>query len=416
MKKIIPILALLAFSMMARGQSYTFQQYMQLVQDSNISLAAERLNIAVAQSESRAARAIQDPSLSVGYDNNSDWSIAMGQAFSAELSMPISFGKIAARSRVARHEQQAVEASFRDYALNLQADAALAYLDALLARDLAAIGQEAYQLLANLYHSDSVRCAKGEIAQVDALQTHLEMVMAQQEWQGLVADYQSSLIALDQWAGQPRRGTRQLQGTLKIPTQMFDPQSLADAAASNRADVAASLSECEAAQSQVSLVRRERLPEVELSAGVSYNSRVLNEEAPAPEFVGYSASLGIPLPVSLINRGEVRASQFRAQQAQLQVRSLQAEVYVQVLQAFTAYQSSLQRATAYSTQLLDQAYQILEGKIYAYRRGETSLLDLLAAQHTHNQVQQEYAASLHACLTAYIELLRASGLDINCDM
>jgi cobalt-zinc-cadmium efflux system outer membrane protein len=38
--------------------------------------------------------------------------------------------------------------------------------------------------------------------------------------------------------------------------------------------------------------------------------------------------------------------------------------------------------------MLTDAKEVLEGKIYSYKRGETSLLEVLNAQRTYNDVQQ----------------------------
>ena len=54
--------------------------------------------------------------------------------------------------------------------------------------------------------------------------------------------------------------------------------------------------------------------------------------------------------------------------------------------------------------------KVLDGKLYAYQRGETSLLEVLNAQHTYNEIQEAYAECLHDCMVALTELQRAAGI------
>ena len=82
----------------------------------------------------------------------------------------------------------------------------------------------------------------------------------------------------------------------------------------------------------------------------------------------------------------------------------------EIIQAYNNYQAALSRLHNYDALIMDNAGQVLEGKSYAYQRGETSLLDLINARHTYNQIQQAYAECLHDCMSAWVELQRSAGL------
>ena len=60
--------------------------YMEQVARRNLSYAAEKLNMNIAEAGVRAARLFNDPQLSVEYGNNQDWNMQMGQGISGELS------------------------------------------------------------------------------------------------------------------------------------------------------------------------------------------------------------------------------------------------------------------------------------------------------------------------------------------
>lgn len=409
MKNPLIFLSLLLASLAVEAQQITYPQYLQQVLQHNISYKSAQLELQAAREDLVAARKFSDPVLSAGYSNNSDWSILMGQSMSVELSKSLSLGKRVARKQVAQHALEASQATLDDYTLALRTEAAQAFADALLARELSGVGREAWENMQSLYESDSLRAANGDISPLDVLQSRLEATMALQDYRTLAADYRNSLVALDRFMGNATQGTTGVIGELRNHTEQYSLQTLLDSAVVWRQDLVAARRMAEATQSEVVSVRRERMPDIDLSLGAEYNTRVRNEEAPAPEFVGYSAGLSIPLPVSNLNRGEVRASQVRAQQAELEAEEVRSQIQMEVIQAYNNYETARQQMTDYNQFLMDNARQMLDGKIYAYQHGETSLLEVITAQHTYNEIRQAYYTSLHAVTTAWITLQRAAG-------
>jgi cobalt-zinc-cadmium efflux system outer membrane protein len=60
--------------------------------------------------------------------------------------------------------------------------------------------------------------------------------------------------------------------------------------------------------------------------------------------------------------------------------------------------------------MLRQGKEVLNGKIYSYSRGETSLLEVLNAQRTYNDLQTSYYETLYNCNAALVELQRSVGV------
>ena len=392
-----------------RGQELDYSAFIHRVMERNLSYTAAKLDLSVSQADLSAAKKFTDPTLSAEYGNNSDWDIAMGQSLSFELGKTISFGKRAARIAVARHNLDATDAGLQLFALDLRAEATLAFIDALLARDLAQIGMQNAENMQALYHSDSLRHATGELSEIDVMQTRLEANIAKQEYLALQVDYRNALVELDLLMGRPAMSTRALAGTLATPLRNYNLQSLLQGADTLRLDIAQQRHLALASESELTQVRRERMPDIDLALGVNYNTRVRNEEAPAPEFIGYTVGVSIPLPVSNLNRGDIRSSQYKAQQANMQTDIMRQQAQAEIIKAYNNYRSAIDRLADYNTVIIRNARQVLDGKLYAYQRGETSLLEVINAQHTYNELQQAYAECLHSCMSAWVELERCAG-------
>lgn len=407
---VLSCLLLLAAMSTASAQTLNFNTYIDSIRCRNASFLAQQLNVDISKAEVQAAHATDDPALSVEYGNNSDWNIEMGQSVSAEISKAIAPGKLAARVAVAKQQLTVSQAESADYWRNLKADASIDFYNALLAKELLSIDSQAYQNMAALAASDSLRFVKGEISELDMLQSRLEQYRAHQELNSKRTDYMNALLVLDQQLGAPAQGTRAVIGSLAVPTEMFSLPQLLEHAFNSRADLVAAEQSVVLVQKEERLALKERRSDVEMALGANYNTQVMNEEAPAPQFVGYTVGLSIPLPVASVNAGVRKVGKLRLQQAELERQSLRNEVHGEVLRAYNVYLASLQKVKSYSEHLMSNANKVLDGKLYAYQRGDTSLLEVLSAQHTYNEIQEEYATCLYDCMVALAELQRSAGL------
>ena len=389
--------------------SYT--QYMTCVINDNLGYAAEKLNVPAAQAEVTAAKVFNDPNLSVSYYNNENNTLQMGEGVEVELSKTFTFGKRGANIALAKSEQALAEALLADYFRQLRADATVTYLEALRQQRLYQVKQRTYEHMRQLAESDSLRFRLGEIREVDATQSLVEAGVLRNE----LAQAQSELYRAysDLRLMMGTFGTDTLfvpEGALQLPARSFVLAELLDEAMRERTDLVVASRNKEVASKALKATRRERNTDVDLSIAVSRNARVHNEEAPAPPFTGVTAGIAIPLKFSNFNKGSVRAARFREQQAELQYQEACLTVQTEVMQAYRMYEVCSQQVEAYDNGLLRQAAEVMEGKNYSYQRGEVSLLEVLDAQRTYDDVQAQYIETLFNYSVALVELERAVGL------
>ena len=402
-------LSLLAYTPLL-AQSIDYRSYIERVLKENPSHQVAQLELEAARHTLKAAHAISNPTLSAEYGNNSDWDIAMGQSLSVELSKTFTLGKRAANIHVAEENYKTSEAALADATNTLRAEATSAYIDALLAKEITKISKECAENMARLYRSDSLRAARGDLSELDALQSKLEANMAMQDYRTAMSDYRNALTTLTLLMGDARMALNDVEGTLFKPNKSHDLDVLIQEALMQRPDLMAAHYMANAAQSELVALRRERTPDIDLSIGANYNTQVLNEEAPAPKFMGYTAGISLPLPIGNLNRGEILSGQIRVRQAQLQAEVVENQIQAEILQAYNNYLSAINRVEDFDTFLLENAKLVLEGRIYAYSRGETSLLEVINAQHTYNETLTANANALHDSMQAWVELNHAAAL------
>ena len=411
---IFHITLLLCTGSAARGQQIkpiSYHEYMEKVTTGNTEYAAERLNVDISEAEIVAAKVFNDPALSVSYYDNSNREMMMGYGGEIELSKTISFGNRSARINLAKSEKALTEALLADYFRNLRAYATISYLEALKQKELYDVTQNSYANIRQLAVGDSIRFALGQITEVDATQSRLEADIMLNELLQSKSDLYNAFADLNLMAGIAGFETLfQPEASLQISLRIFNPDNLVSIALENRTDIVAALKNKDVASKALVVARREQNPEIDIFISANKNSRVNNAEAPAPPFTGYAVGLSIPLKFSGFNRGNIQAARIREQQAEIQYRQVELQIQTEVMQAYLRYQSLSEQVRSYQGRLLNDAQKVIDGKIYSYNRGETSLLEVLDAQRTYNDVRAQYIETLFNHASALVELERDAGI------
>jgi Outer membrane protein len=418
MKLVTIILSSLCVSISLTAQTnriLSYTEYMSNVKNANISYLAEKYNVDIADANVKAAKIFPDPELSVNYANNQNWNLQMGYGIDAEMSYTLELGgKRKARIRVAQSEKEMTEALLEDYFRNLRADATIAYYSALKQKKIHEIQQSSYLRMLDLSRADSLRFSLGAITEIDARQSRLEAASMLNDVYAGEGEMRDMLVQLLLFEGNKNMEMPDsIAGELFYPKefslQNLNLQELIVAAQNNRADLQAAVKAKELSHNNMRLAKANRAIDLGVSIGGGYSSIVRNEIAPAPAFKGIAAGISIPLKFSNTNKGELRAAQMATRQSELEYEAVEQQIAAEVVQAYNNYVISCRQVEQFNTGLLNDAELILKKIIYSYERGETSILEVLNAHRTNNDMQISYNETLYNSIEALVELERACG-------
>ena len=394
-----------------RQQPLDYRSYMEHVQKQNLGYAAEQLNVDIAEAELKAAHIFNDVSLGIEYADNDERVKQMGRSVTVELSKTFSPGRRSPNIDLARSEKALNEALLEDYFHMLRAEATKAYLNALARYEICLIREDAYNNIQRLAESDSIRFVLGEITQVNATQSKLEAGMMFNELIQARVELHNAYTSLSVWTGEPEhRILYTPSDRLQSAERIFDIDQLIRTALDNRADLAAALKNVDVAGKALKVAKRERNMEFDVALGYNYNTKVRNEIAPAPQFNGVTLGVAFPLKISNLNKGAVKAAQYRVRQAEINHRQAELEIRNSVRQSFSQFDAMREQMANYNKGMLQQAKTVIDGKIYSYQRGETSLLEALDAQRTYDELRSNYFETLYNYLIALVELERNAGI------
>ena len=389
-------------------QPVNMNQFLQVVSENNLEYAAEKYNVQISEAAIEMARVVPDPTFSFDWLENREQKTRSGFGYSSELGTTVEFGKRRARIGLAESELSLTQSQLDDYFRNLRADAALVFLEAEKQNQLYSIKQKSYLTMKKLADADSIRLVLGSIMETDAIQSKLEAGMLLNELLQVAAGRWNALYELNLIAGVTTLDTLftpliQMNGILRN----FDLNNLIELAVQNRSDVVSARLFMEVSAKNTTLVKRERNMDLDLKLGFENDYSIPNSGSGAKII---SAGVGIPLKFSNFNKGEIDAAEFFEQQTKKQYTFVAQKITTEIVEAYQYFLSTEKQVINFQENLLKQSEHVLKGKIYSYDRGETSLLEVLNAQRTFNEIQSSYIEILVDNHMAIIELERAAGI------
>ena len=387
-----------------------YNDYMKMVVEGNLDYIYEKHNVKIADAKIEAAKVFQNPSFAIDWSGDKEDNSMNGYSISGELSQTFELGqKRKARIDLAKSESQLTNALLNDFFRNLQAEATLDYLTALKQENLFKVMLDSYKTMKELSDADSIRLALGSIKSIDALQSKIEAEILLNDLMQNDADRKNSFLKLSIQTSSFHNDTLYFPlGKFDKPLRIFNLSDLSTTALNNRADLLVAKSNVNFNKKLLTLTKKERIIDIDFKVGTS--NSYLNTGFSTPASTVLYSGFAIPLKFSNFNKGEIKIAQYQIEQSEFQYKQIEIKIQNEVIQAYNQYISLYKQVDNYNHGLLEQAKIVLDGKAYSYSRGETSLLEVLNAQRTYNDLQTSYYETLYNCCAALVELERAVGI------
>ncbi len=409
LKRLIVTLLLVNACVQSHAQAnYTLQQALQAAKSNNPVLKREQFNIEISHADITTAQLRPNPILNNQslqlmqpghFQDGTMWANTANRQIWWQVTKPFQM-PVQRRNKIAFAEQNAIltEKLYKETERSLLQSVAQKWLDAWAARKQLDILVNAKANIDSLVNINKLRLKNQVITSTDLSRTELLANQYELQTRSARQNYQNELISLKFLLG----GTDSVSvDTTDSFNQIFPDQiqDLVQQASQNRTDIQAIKSALDVADANIKLQKTAVLPTPEL--GVLYNpqNRV--------QYLGIYGSIQIPLFSR--NQGEIKKSLSIKQQAEQNLKATETQLQTEISTAYKTYQTERLNFQNFN-QLLTQSQNILNSVKYSYLRGGTTIIDLLEAQRSWLDNQQQYYSTLQLYRQSYIDLLYASGL------
>ena len=394
------------------GREATFSEYLTAVLRENLDLAAQRAGASATEAQLAVAKVFPDPQLSAGVGTldlpgrGAPLTTSLGVSGTIELG-----GKRGARVEAAALDREAALAGLQDFLRTLRAQAASAFIDALAARLVLERKQRTQADLEKLVEVNALRLRAGDVGELAVVQSRIEAQRFRGEVLSAGADVRAADLALLTLLGP---GALQAplapRGELQFLPRVFDLEPLAARARETRPDVVQKRRALEAAQARIALAGANRWVDLTPSLGWTHTGGGGAGQTATSAQESLSAGVSVPLPFSKVYRGELEAAQASSAQADAQLRAQSLRVEIELRTTLERFSASVEQVRLYLGGVLTDADRVLEAVRYNYTHGGATLLELLDAQRTANDVHLAYVQALQSHARALVAVEQAAGI------
>ncbi len=371
----------------------TLEQAIQEALAKNLDLAAERLNISIAETREITARLRPNPVLTVsgqtlnllGAPYNPDTPLGPNQ-LNIHTDIPMERGrKRENRIAVAKEEKSLAELGVSELMRQVIASVQSGFVDIQQAKLNLQLAQDNLKSLEAVVSINETRLRAGEVAQVELDRSRV----ASFQYRAAVQQAQLQLA-------QAKTQLQQLLGR-KTPSPDFDvvAASRRDAVVPGPVEIAklALTRRPDYLSNQRSQVRSQADIRLQIANGkVDYSIGTEFTRQSAWGISGNSIGLYFSMPLAFFNRnqGEIARAQRELSLNRARQQSLEAAIRAEVDKAYQQYSVTRQLLISLETDMLARAQSVRDTTEFSYRRGEASLVEFLDAQRAFNDAMQTY--------------------------
>ena len=400
MKKIfLPLGLLLAALATAQttppaDQTVTLDQAIQEALAKNLNLAAEKLNINIAEAREITARLRPNPVLTVsgqtlnllGAKYSPDTPLGPNQ-LNIHTDFPLERGhKREERIALAKQDKSLVELGVREVMRQVIAAVQNAFVDVQQAKESVALAQQNLQSLQGVVTINEARLKSGDLAMVELDRSRVAALQYRTAVQQAQLQLEQAKAQLQQLMGRrvksPNFGVA--DEIRRDAIVMDTPVEIARLARTRRPDYLAD---------QQSQARSRADLRLQLANGkIDYSIGTEVTRQSAWGFSGNSLGVYFSVPLRIFNKnqGEIARAQREINLAAARVDALEMSIQTEVENAHRQYLVSKQLLTSIETEMLSKAKSVRDTTEYSYRRGEASLVEFLDAQRAFNEVNQTF--------------------------
>lgn len=400
---VLSILSMLAivspvWAQQSQARRLTLASALDLANRQNLELVAARAQRAVALAEVRVAGLRPNPTAFFGALRDTPHE-------SLFFDQPVEVGsKREKRVELAQQESALKETDIATVERRVRHDVRDAYFRVAFARSATLQRDEASKLAQRLHDIANARFQAGDIPELEVTQAELESARAKANLQVAHQEEKVALSDLNALLNEPATLDWDLGAAFDVlpPSVMLD-DLLARAGASN-SEIARIHQESKVQQSQTSLLKADRIPNLGLEFGVDFNN-----PGQGGFREGARGQVSMELPLFSRNQGEIARSIANQQVLDAELASARRATDARVESSFFDLEARLAEVQLYRDDILPSSKHLEEMSEESYRSGKANILTVLGAQRDVQQVEQDYLSSLLAVQSAFAQLEEAVG-------
>jgi cobalt-zinc-cadmium efflux system outer membrane protein len=395
-------------------------QALQILRQQGLDVLIAEAAVRSAEGDVSVASAVPNPALNFGYGrvlNAADKDpnqYTAGVSDQAAIEDSLS-GKRSLRLKVARAALAAAKMSRTDALRLIEYQAKSAYAQVAQAQRAVAFAKIVQATNVKTLELFETRLRSGAINEGDVARIETQKLEADQALDQANESVRQARVALAFLlgvrgpAGEFHVDDKVLDYVVPAALSTADEDRLLRSAFEHRPDLLALGYQRASAEAAIALAKRQRFPDITLSA--QYTQTGVTSDAIQPPTLSFG--LSAPIPLFYQQQGEVRRAEANYDTQSLQQAKATAQVVSDVAAAASAYTTARVLVERMEKSLKPSAERAFQITRLQYDKGAATLMDLLDAQRTYIAINVEYLQDLTNYWTAVFQLEQAVGMELH---
>jgi outer membrane protein TolC len=378
----------------------------------NLDIKGNRLNVDIAKNNIKTANRLKNPSLFSFFNSGK---AATDNPDTGGLLFPIEIAKRGPRKNMAKSNLELTKGNVALAELNLRMDVRQAYIDLVSAKSTLKILNDHKILLQELLEVAQRKYEVGAVPQMDVI--HSKMTLNQLLIQVnsantavYTARYEFNRMLNSQCFDSeedylPEQSDFIYLLTPKSVEKMPDFNELLNLAFEKRLDLKNAQKDIEVAQKNLTLTIRQRVPDIELGAGVMFVPEQFATSDKSTTGMYFAGNI-TNIPLLYQYSPEIKNARLQVEQKQLAYNSLRNQSTMTLHSAYDEFNTAKDNLNYYDDILLSESRQFLDMAKRSYKVGKSNITDFIFIQQSYKNIMIGYTEALQYYYNSWVNILR----------
>ncbi len=428
MKKILRFFTILAVMIAgsagfcAQPQKITLKEAVDIAVQNNIDYKAAQLDVEIAKNNIKSANKLQPTEINTFF-NMGDSGHGNPQTVGATQSIEIA--KRDARKKLAESNLLLAKENVGYYEFDLKMDVREAYIKLAVSKSILNNMQMQQKLLEELLEIAKKRVKAGETTEMDVLQaeiainqmiTHVnsarvEVKTALHNFNKVINPHEMTNVEFD--AVDSLFDEKDDFDALMTPppTAKLPPfELIAQKSLTNRYDIRIAKQKIDVAQKNLTLVARQRIPDIEFFGGYGYQTRGMSEDG-SFKSGAYAGANITNIPLFYSYKPEIANAKLEIDKAELNYLSVENKALKDLSTAYERFETAKMNLNDYNEKLLKCSKEMINLSKKNYGAGKSNLTTFIVMEQSYKSIIIEYTKALAEYYNSWVGFLREVNVE-----
>lgn len=391
----------------------------EIAKENNLDIMSSRINLDIAKNDIKSADRLQNPDVNLFYNFGRS---GKGNPQQIGMSQTVELGKRGARKNLAKSNLKLTENNLDYLEFDLRMDVRESYINLVASKSILKnmLGQQ--KLFEELVEIAEKKVKTGELPEIDLIQAKISLnqmitrvnssrmtVRAKGlEFNKVINAKLENYDSIDDFF--PDSCDFLAMMTPKPNSNLPDFDVFAQNTLKKRADMLIAKQQVDVAEKNLSVVVRQRIPDLAFSGGYGYQTKSLSDDGTFRAGAYAAASL-VNIPLFYNYSPEINNAKLKVVQAQLNYESVENKALKDLRRSYEQFLTAKINLNYYNEKLVKDSQEMIKISKKDYETGQANLTALIVMQESYENIIEGYTYAIADYYKSWIEFLREVNTD-----